>query len=342
MTKKLTGKARYTLSKPFVEDPKIFERYQPLAERLLCLAEGTDLITDLQRDIIREKLCGNKERQIAEDHCIALITAATYAGSAMKSLASLDPQLVSDVKKIQHERYTKEVWTEKKKEYNARFNRLHPDLRYLYTKRYAQNHPERRSETCRNWRLKRGEEYQRYIQQYYADNKKHINARMRQYKREKLRDTREGRRMARTLKHSSSLLDIQAALLGLGSRPLYNSFEVILPFIRHNVDFVRSEAIWALGNRQDREAVPHLANLAGETRDSLILIKILKALGNISTWPSTTVVRRYTSHNDGMVSAVANKIVNEFDKRERCVRKRSARAARSDSKTGVSSFRSVL
>ena len=317
MTKKLTGRARFTLTKPFVEDPKVFERYQPLAERLLCLAESTDLITDLQREIVREKLCGNKEKRIAKDHEIALITAATYAGSAIKTLASLNPQLVSDVKKVQHEKYTKEVWAEKKKEYNARFNQRHPDLRYLYTKRYAQNHPERRKETVANYRAKLGETYQQYLQQYYAKNKKRINARLRRYKRQKSRDTREGKRMVKTLKFSSSLLDVQAALLGLGSRPLYNSFEAILPFIRHKVDFVKSEAIWALGNRQDREAVPYLSNLARETTDSLILIKILKALGNINTWPSIAVVRRYLSHKDSMVSTVANRIVDEFDKKER-------------------------
>lgn len=318
----MTDKACYTLSKPFVEDPNVFERYRPLAERLLCLAENTELITDLQRNIISEKICGNREKQIAKDNGIARITAATYAASAMKALASLDSQLVSDVKWLQHKKYSKEVLIERKKEWNARFNRLHPGLRYLYTKRYAQNHPERRRQTRLNWQTKHEEEFKAYRQQYYLKNKKWIDKKTRRYKRQKSLDTREGRPMVKILRHSTSLLDIQGALMGLGNRPFCDSFDYILPFVRHKIDFVKSEAIWALGNRKERKAIPYLDDLAKETTDSLILIKILKALGNIDTWPSIAIVRGYISHKDSMVSSVAGKIVIEFEKKEHRALKR--------------------
>ena len=91
----------------YVDDSKTFSRYAPIAERILCLAEQTDAVTENQLNILRQYVAGTTGPNIERIHKpegTATAILSRYYLRALEHLSHFDKPLVSRFLAIRNRR----------------------------------------------------------------------------------------------------------------------------------------------------------------------------------------------------------------------------------------------
>jgi len=314
MSVRKTSRANFYISRAFVEDPAVFSRYAPLAERALCMSYCLDTITDRQRDVLKARLCGSRHTQIVCSGMRSFTTVHREEEAAFEVIATEDLSLISRLRWLMRQPFTKGTLEERRKEYYKRYDRRHSDRHNAASRRYCELHLDKRKATAHNHYVKEKDDLLQKSRERYAENRTSILSRMSERRKARRKERAECEQFVRML-NSLDPSTVETALISLGVRKYLPALDRICSLMRHPTPFIRKEAVWAIGEYQQKGCAPELISLA-ETADNRddqpMLAEIVSALGKIGGELARDAVKRYCSHKRELIRMQAGSAPKRF------------------------------
>jgi hypothetical protein len=281
-----------------------------------------DTITDRQRDVLKARLCGSRHSQIAGSGMRSFTTVHREEAAALEAIAAEDPSLVSRLRWLMRQPFAKGTLEERKKEYYARYDRRHPGRHNAANRRYCEIHPDRRKATCHERYLKMKDGLLQKFKERYAENRTSILSRMSKRQKARRKEKAECEQYMRMLDSpdlsamdDQDLSAMETALISLGVRKYLPAMGRVRSLLRHPTTLIRKEAVWAIGECQQKGCAPELislAEIADKCDDQPMLAEIVSALGKIGGELARDAVKRYCSHKSELIRIQAGSALKKF------------------------------
>jgi len=304
--------------KAFVEDPTVFRKYQPIAEKVLCLVEQTDALHQRKAAWMIEHIQGDRLNMFTNPTGMTISSLARYIKRSTERLGRIEPDLIKEFIRIRAMPMSAKAIREGKLEYRRsehgkavalKYNQDYKDRNREEVNRKRRRY-QRRPEARRRRREynNRPEVKERQVQRfadYYIENRearkdyqrrrrskrsvrlaiKRFRETHKKHRRELDLATKEFAHFGRMLSDPDPEKRYEGAI-ALGNRPdTWRYDSNLLELLENDTSpMVRMEAAWALGERKDWRAIPGLVRLgewgAKERKDEAISAAI-KALRKI-------------------------------------------------------------
>lgn len=338
----------------YLDEPRVFRQYAPIAEKIMHLAEQSGVLNRKQLSLLRARVQGMSFTTIDPVRGRTGVL-QRQERTILSRLSRIDGPLVSRFNELRKVKLSKKAieeriaayrsspayvaatakrrrrWYEKHKtEIRAAAQRPSAKRRMRKYKKglYWSNPAIRRKaiERAREYHIQHRGECLKKKREYSQrpEVQKHIQKYMKRYKGrwKELAGRRKEYKQFKQMLRSGEPHVREAAAISIGARKYRIAFDQLRALLNdeNEFDYVRIAVVWTFGENRDWRAVPDLIRLAAKAdsdRDESMLVEIIKALGKIGTRDAKEAIRRYSLHPSDLVQAAVRKAAENTERQGR-------------------------